>query len=199
MDDTEDKSQELQELLQETVSALGGTNNTYTELLKFLSEEDKLSIPSRVLPGQLLFFKYEPTGENYARGNKYYDVFPLLLVTEVHRGGFEGINIHFLDDVRREFLFTNLLEDLQTIKSEKEWKTRLSVNYRKLKGGKKFSFFAPCYREYVWKGMRKRPIVVPFEYWNMMAKMNLGFFVNARRPTVYRNSRKIIRRNNKKT
>ena len=69
--------EELQTLIEETTSALGATDQTYIRFLKLLQTEGKLSVPNRVMQGQLLFFKYQPISESFIASNKYYDKYQL--------------------------------------------------------------------------------------------------------------------------
>jgi hypothetical protein len=180
--------EELQTLIEETTSALGATDQTYIRFLKLLQTEGKLSVPNRVMQGQLLFFKYQPISESFIASNKYYDKYPLVLVTEQYQGGFEGVNLHFLDLDNRKFLFDIIMRNLPVIKSQEEWRTRLRVDYDRLNASKRYKYFKPCYRRYLWKGMKKRPTVVPFEMWEDMVSAELHRFVKARAPTIHRQS-----------
>lgn len=186
-----DIREKIQELLEETTIALGATDQTYIGLLRTLQTEKMLMIPNRVISGQLVFFKYKPVLES----STYYDRYPLVLVTDSYKGGFEGVNLHFVDPQHRKFLFDSLMRTLPTIKSSEEWKTRLKVDYDKLKARRAFKYFRPCYRRYLWKGMSRRPVIVPFQAWEDMINGNTYRFVNARPVTVFRESRKqVIRR-----
>jgi hypothetical protein len=180
--------EELQTLIEETTSALGATDQTYIRFAKMLQQEQKLSIPNRLFQGQLIFFKYKPVSEAFVASNKYYDKYPLVLITEVYRGGFEGINLHFLDLDHRTFLFDAIMRNLPQIKSQEEWRTRLLVDYDRLNASKRYKFFKPCYRRYLWKGMKFRPAVVPFEMWEDMVRAELHRFMKARAPTIHRES-----------
>ena len=188
------ESDELQQIIEQTITGLGGTNNTYSELLKFLKDEGKLSMPNRLMPGYMVFFKYDPVSEAFTNTNRYYDVFPLIFVTEVYKGGFEGINLHYLNLQRREFLFEEMVKSLPTTKSKDEWRERFVLNYKRLKSSKKLMYFRPCYKKYRWDGMRKRPVLIPHDYWEMMVKQDIGFFMHKKKPSVYRDSRQIIRK-----
>ena len=199
---------EIQQIIEETSSALGGTENTYIQLLLFLQKEQKLSVPNRLLPGQLIFFNYKPISDGYnstkrAQTNKkiknnvkssrtkdkYYDIFPLVFVTETHTGGFEGVNLHFLDPDLRKFLFDSIMEGVAVIgHSKEEWRQRLLLDYERLDSRKQFRYFRPCYRRYSWKGMKKRPVVLPFDMWEEMAKSEISRFKNASRARVYKES-----------
>lgn len=193
---TEDQMKaDLQELLNETTSMLGGTDQTYIQFLKMLNKAGKLSIPSRLFQGQMVFFKYSPVSESFLARDTYYDRYPLVLITEVYRGGFEGVNVHFLDPVHRRFLFDAIMRGLPTIKASETWRTRLIVDYDRLDARRQFKFFRPCYRRYLWKGMRRRPVVVPFELWEEMVMSNSSRMDQARPVTVYRNTyRQVVKR-----
>lgn len=193
---TEDEMKaDLQELLNETTSMLGGTDQTYIQFLKMLNKAGKLSIPSRLFQGQLVFFKYSPVSESFLARDTYYDRYPLVLVTDVYKGGFEGVNVHFLDPVHRRFLFDAIMRGLPTIKAGQTWRTRLMVDYDRLDARRQFKFFRPCYRRYLWKGMRRRPVVVPFELWEEMVMSNSSRMDQARPVTVYRNTyRQVVKR-----
>ena len=195
MSETDKHKADLKELLEETTVALGGTDQTYIQFVRMLTEQDQLLIPTRLLPGFLVFFKYKPISESFNSRNTYYDVFPLVMVTEIHREGFEGINLHFISPEYRKALFDAVMRGLPTIKAGEEWKTRLRVDYDRLEARRIFKYYRPCYRRYLWKGMKRRPALVPFHLWEDMVNGNTQKFVGAKPPTVYRNSRNaVIRR-----
>lgn len=190
----EDKKQleELTALIEETANALGATDQTYIRILRLLQNSKKLSMPSRIMPGQMIFFKYKPVSESFTRQNKYYDAYPLVLVTEVYRGGFEGVNLHYIGPERRMFLFENMMKSMNKLKAMDEWRTRLSVTYDKLDASRKFKFFKPCYKRYLWEGMKRRPVVIPFQFWEEMVKHETSRFVKAKPATVRRDSIKSV-------
>jgi len=192
---TTDLKLELQKLMDETTTVLGSTDQTYIQFLQLLNKTNKLIMPQRLLPGLLIFFKYEPINESFIYKNTYYDKFPLVIITNSYKGGFEGVNIHFLDLEYREFLFDALMRDLPQIRGNEDWKTRLLVDYDRLDARRKLRFFKPCYRKYLWKGVKRRPFVIPFNLWEDMMKSNSMKFENAKPVTVFRKSRQSITRN----
>ncbi len=187
-----DLSQELQVLLEETTAALGATDQTYIQFLKLMQDNGRLSIPSRLFQGQMIFFKYDPVSQSFISRNTYYDRFPLVLITDVYRGGFEGINLHFIHPDYRKFLFDTIMRDLPVVKASVEWRNRVLVDYDRLKARRQFKFFRPCYRRYSWKGMMRRPVIVPFDLWEQMVEGNTFRFVNAKPVTVYRDSKEQV-------
>lgn len=186
------QKQELNELLQETTSVLGGTDQTYIQFLQFLQRNKMLSLPSRLIQGQMVFFKYKPVDESFISRNTYYDSYPLVLVTGVYRGGFEGVNLHFVDSDYRQFLFDTIMRGLPVMKSTQEWRNRILVDYDRLNSRRPMRYFKPAYRKYLWKGMKKRPVIIPFNMWEQMVQSNTSRFINAKPVTVFRESRKRI-------
>lgn len=186
----DEMKEELALLLEETTSVIGATDATYIRFLKMAQGAGKLSVPTRLFVGQMVFFKYKPRSESIISTNTYYDKYPLVLVTDVYRGGFSGVNVHYLDPIRRTMLFDVIMRDLPTIKMGEEWRTRLRVNYDRLVARRQFKFFKPCFKRYSWKGMKRRPIVVPFELWEDMVASNTMKFEKAKPITVFRDSYK---------
>lgn len=186
MKNTEKKADELQTLLEETITSLGGNNQSYIELLKYLSKIGELRVPNVYLPGQMVFFKYKPQDERFVFSGSAYDKFPLVIITDVHRDGFEGINIHFLSRRWRKELFTAIENFLPKRISGDPSLTRLGTTYARLNGSRKFKFFRPCYRRYVKSGFRKRPIMIPSQFWNVMVDLDLAFFVKGNKQYVRR-------------
>ena len=182
------QSAELKELLSETVAGLGGTDQSYIKLLHYLADENELHMPSRFLPGQMVFFKYKPQDQRFLSSNAAYDVFPLVIITEVHRDGFEGINLHFIAQKWRKQLFNAIEKSLPVRHSGDESLTRLGATYRRIRGPKKFKFFKPCYRRYVREGFRKKPIQIPSQFWDVLVDIDLALFVKGRKMGVRRMS-----------
>jgi hypothetical protein len=182
----EQKAKELKELLEETATALGGTNQSYIQLLKYLSQQNSLKVPGVFLPGQMVFFKYKPQTDRFIASDKPYDIFPLVIITDVHRDGFEGINIHFLSSKWRKELFQAVERFLPKRISGDPSLTRLGTTYARLGGSRKFKFFRPCYRRYVRSGFRKRPILIPAEFWEVMVDVDLALFAKGPKQTIRR-------------
>ena len=192
MNDVED---ELRQLIEDTTTSLGATDQTYIRLLQLFQKEGKLSIPSRVFSGQLVFFKYKPISESFISRNTYYDLYPMVLICDVRKEGFEGINLHYLHPQYRMFLFEQIIRRIPVLKAGEEWRNRLAVDYDRLNGQRPMKFFRACYRRYLWKGMKRRPAILPYEMWEQLIESETSRFVGARPVTVYRDSyHQVIRR-----
>jgi hypothetical protein len=194
MNENEQHKSDLNSLLEETTVAIGGTDQTYIQFIRMLNKQDQLLIPNRLMPGFLVFFKYKPISESFIARDTYYDSFPLVMITDVYRGGFEGVNLHFISPQYRIALFDAVMRGLPTVKANEEWKTRLRVDYDRLEARRIFKYYRPCYRKYLWKGMKRRPVLVPFHLWEDMVKGNIQRFVGAKPATVFRDSRNAVLR-----
>ena len=79
----------------------------------------------------------------------YWDAFPLVLPVDTFRGGFVGLNFHYLPYGLR----FKLLEDLQSYASNGKFdsSTKLQVGYSNLKGQ---SIIKPMIKKYLWRQVR---------------------------------------------
>ncbi len=188
MKDIELKTEELKELINETVNLLGSTNQTYTKIIQFLQSLGVLSQPKQILNGQLLFFKYHPINEAFIKTSNPYDQYPLIFVTEVHRGGFQGINLHYLSPQHRKILFDLLIKNIPIIKGGEIRSNRIKTNYDVLSSKKILRLFKPCYRQYRWEGLLKRPTVIPFQFWETLIESNTQRFVLGKKEQIHRQS-----------
>jgi hypothetical protein len=75
----------------------------------------------------------------------YWDAFPLVLPIDTFKGGFVGLNFHYLPYGAR----FKLLENLQTYASNDKFNstTKLQVGYSNLKGE---SLIKPAIKKYLW-------------------------------------------------
>jgi len=182
------RSKELQELLEETTTLLGGTDESYSQLLKYLASENELHMPKVLLPGQMVFFKYKPQDERFMASTSPYDMLPLCIITQVHRDGFEGLNLHFIAKRWRRELFNALEHFLPIRNSGDPSLIRLGTSYKRISTPRKFKFFRPCYRRYVNSGIRKRPILIPSEFWDVLVDVDLSMFMRGRKMGIRRKS-----------
>ncbi len=193
MIDPEALKAELDQIITESLTELGGNDAAYTELLTFLNKHNMLSRPRRLLVGQLIFFKYAPQDQRFIESNRPFDAYPLIFITTAYRGGFEGINLHYLDPETRSLLFENMIKSF-SIPGEPNRTARININYHTMKIKKPLRLFKPCYRNYKWDGIRKAPISVPFQFWKTLIDQDLGFFRKKRKSNIYLESWATIRK-----
>ena len=185
------REDKLSAIIEDGIGGLGGTTKNYIDISEFLQESSMLSRPKRLLNGQLLFFKYMPVDKKFLerKSKNYYDIFPLIFVTESHRGGFQGINLHYLSPDMRMILFDTIEKLLPIIPGYKIETNRIQINYKKLKTSKTtLRFFAPCYRQYRWSGLQKPPIAIPYQFWKLLIEKDLGYFMKGKKSLIYLDS-----------
>ena len=178
----------------------GVTPRTEQSLKWFKKSLKELSIPrnkilrdpalrkaNRPLPGRMYLYFYDP---KYKKTLPYYDRFPLIFMVDGVKGGFTGLNLHYLDPKRRAIFFDKIL-DFTTNKKYNET-TRLKLTYSLLSGGKRFKEFAPCYKRYLTSHIKSRISEVPPTEWEVALFMPTEKFVKNKTQTVWNKSRKLI-------
>lgn len=121
----------------------------------------------------------------------YYDMYPLIFPINTAKGGFLGINMHYLPPALRAQLMDALYS---TVTNENyDEKTKLKLSYDVLNGASKFRAFKPTIKHYLTKQMRTPFIYVNPTEWDIALFLPTAKFVGANKQKVYADSRKIIR------
>ena len=103
-------------------------------------------INQRPSQGRLNLFFYDP---KFKETLPYYDTFPLVLPLQPIRGGFLGINFHYLSPVTRFRLLNQLQRFASNSKFDKT--TRLDVSYASVGG---FARVKPTIKKYLYSNVR---------------------------------------------
>src|SRR5210317_1832564 len=104
--------------------------------------------------GRLNMFFYDPKTKQKL---PYYDVFPLVLPLEPIKGGFLGLNFHYLPYLLR----FRLLERLQRFASgDLESSTKINVDYGSVKG---INLIKPTIKKYLFNHVRSGFLRVDFD------------------------------------
>ena len=98
--------------------------------------------------GRLNLFFYDP---KFKETLPYYDTFPLVLPLEGFRGGFLGMNFHYLSPVIR-FRLLNQLQRFAT-NSKFDSTTRLDVSYQRVGG---LARVKPTIKRYLYRQVRSK-------------------------------------------
>lgn len=135
--------------------------------------------------GSMVMFFYDP---KHSDTLPFYDMFPLVIITEVVKGGFKGINLHYLHPLARAKLFDALMET--TNNKFMNETTKFMVNYRLLNGVRKFKEFAPCYKHYLTSHVESGVSVVEAPEWEIAMLLPVQQFAKSSSTKVWSNSRK---------
>jgi len=152
-----------------------------------LLKDENLKLRSRPLPGRMFMYFYDP---KHKKTLPYYDRFPLIFMVEKAKGGFYGLNLHYLPPKQRAIFFDRLT-DYSTNKKY-DLTTRLRLSYNLLKGASKLSMYGPCFKHYLTKHVRSNIVEVPASEWETILFMPTENFKKKNKNQVWVETRKMI-------
>ena len=152
-----------------------------------LMKEEPLSSTGRRIIGSMQMFFYDP---KYKDVLPYYDRFPLIFPFKKVRGGFLGINLHYLPLRLR----AKLMDELYTLSRDNRYDedTRLRISYNILNGAAKYKYFKPCVKHYLTPHVKSRFLEVYAAEWDIALFLPTERFVGAGKGKVHADSRKMI-------
>ena len=137
--------------------------------------------------GSMLCYWYDPKWKDVL---PYYDRFPLIFVVDEQNDRFHGINLHYLPLILR----AQLMNALYTVTIEENNRVkRLNISYGILKNSARFSYFKPCFKEYLKTNLRSKFFQIYPEEWDMVAFLPLARFQKATQDEVWAASRRKLR------
>ena len=138
--------------------------------------------------GQMYLFTYDAKHKDTL---PYFDRLPLVFPYKKVKGGFMGINLHYLPLNFR----AKLMDALYEVSNNKKYDetTKLKLNYDVLNSASKFRYFKPCVKHYLTGQLRSRFLYIYPSEWDMALFMPLERFQGAGKTKVYADSRKIIK------
>lgn len=156
------------------------TNVNRSRLLK----DSALDVRTRPMPGKMYMFTYDAKTKETL---PYWDRFPLIFMVEPAKGGFYGLNLHYLPPTIRAVFFDKLTDVANNNRFNET--TKLKISYDILKGASRFKQFGPCFKRYLTKHMKSQPTFVPANIWEVVLFLPTENFVGASKQTVWRDSR----------
>lgn len=152
-----------------------------------LLKDENLKQRSRPLPGRMFHFFYDP---KHKKTLPYYDRFPLIFMVEKAKGGFYGLNLHYLPYKQRA-LFFDRLTDYSTNKRY-DLSTRLRLSYNLLKSASKLSMYGPCFKHYLSEHVRSKMVEVPASEWETVLFLPTENFKKKSTSSVWTDSKRMI-------
>ena len=152
-----------------------------------LIKSDRERLTSRVMIGRMYHFFYEP---KHKKTLPYYDRFPLIFPFKRVRGGFLGINLHYLPLRLR----AKLMDELYGLTRDNRYDedTRLKISYNVLNGAAKYKYFKPCVKHYLTPHVKSRFLEVYAAEWDIALFLPTERFVGSNKRAVHADSRKMI-------
>jgi hypothetical protein len=149
-----------------------------------LMRDDALDPTANPKIGDMIMYFYDPKMKNEL---PYYDKFPLTILVQPTKGGFQGLNLHYLSPKVRA-LFLDRLMDLAPKNVTDS--TRLArLRYNTIKGANKYKEFRPCFKQYLMSQVKSRIVRVPMTDWEIAVFMPTQQFKKVKDESVWRYSR----------
>jgi len=151
-------------------------------------KDDALERTNREIAGNMYMYFYDPKLKETL---PYYDRFPLTIMVEPAKGGFYGLNLHYLNyNVRARFL--DELMALGPAKSTENARLR-RLRYQLLAGTKKYKEFKPCFKHYLTNHIKSPLSRVPMTDWEIAIFLPIEEFKKKSKSAVWAESLKIAR------
>ena len=162
----------------EQVSNLG-KNVSGTQLLR----NEKLT--SRIRPGEMYLFMYDP---KLKLELPYYDAVPLVLPFKIVKGGFLGINLHYLPYLARY----KLLGELSKLTLDKtiNENTRIQISWQILNSSSKYLAATACVKHYLNDHLRSRFLKINYEDWITASMLPVENFKKVKKEKVWQDVKK---------
>ena len=132
--------------------------------------------------GQMLFYKYDP---KFAKKLPYWDMYPLVFPFEKAKGGFYGLNLHYIPPRERAVL----MDELNNYVTNKKYDatTRLKLSYDLLKG---FGRAVPCVKRYLGTNVRSNTVRIDADEWEIAIFLPVERFQKEKARVVWNDSKK---------
>ena len=133
--------------------------------------------------GKMYLFNYDPINRKTL---PYYDTFPLILLTDINKDGFFGINLHYLPVEQRMVFLSNIVP--QKGMYQEGQLQRLYMSYDSIKDIQEFQFFKPCFKKYLTSRVRSQIRLIPVDDWGYAAALPIESFKKETKQKVWRDS-----------
>ena len=152
---------------------------------QLLRERDELhSAP--LLPGSLYMFRYSAIGDGELQ---YWDRFPLVIPFRKVKGGFYGLNLHYLPPQLRAKLLGTLMHFATN--QQLDSKTRLKFTWQTAAAAARNKYIGSCVKHYLTKQVKSKFMKVQPENWVGALMLPCESFVGASKVQVWTDSRRI--------
>lgn len=149
--------------------------------------DDSLVVRGKPLIGRMFMFLYDP---KYKETLPYYDKFPLILMVGPAKGGFYGLNLHYLPPRQRAIFFDRLMDYMNNNKLDET--TRFKLSYDLLNGTSKLRAFAPCFKHYLYKHVVSKTVEVLPKEWEISLFLPTDSFVGQKNASIWQKTRTLI-------
>lgn len=165
-----------------------GISKSQIQETSFIKQMGQDRYENRFRLGHMYMFVYDPKHKDTL---PYYDRFPLIFPINRAKGGFLGINFHYLPLQLRARLMDALYDVTTNDKFDET--TKLRTSYNILNSAAKYKEFKPTVKHYLADHVRTRLVYINPTEWDIALFLPTERFEGATKTEVWRDSRKIIR------
>ena len=151
-----------------------------------LMQEDPLTRGSRRIIGSMQMFYYDP---KHKETLPYYDRFPLSIIIKPAKGGFLGMNLHYLPPILRAQFLDALMDNVTSKNSED---AKFKITTRLLAGTTELEYYKPCIKHYLTAHVKSKFAEVKAPEWEIATFLPTAIFEKASKQKIYSDSRKKI-------
>jgi len=175
------RSKEAREWFKTKIKQMGSINN------RTLLKDPAVVKKRRPAIGQMYMFFYDP---KHRQTLPYYDAFPLTIMVGPAKGGFYGLNLHYLHPTLRAKLMDGLLDTVNNKRYDET--TKFKINYQMLNSIKNLKYYKPCFKHYLSAHIESTVTMVESPEWEIAMYLPSEQFrkMNARK--VWAESRRSI-------
>ena len=137
--------------------------------------------------GDMYNFMYDPKTKKTL---PYYDRFPLCIPVQKAKGGFYGLNLHYLHPVIRAKFLDALYDVTNNDKFDKT--TKMKMSYSLLKAASNMRYFKPCFKHYLSKHVNSKLLLIEPADWEIAIFLPTESFRKVSKDTVWKESRKMF-------
>jgi len=162
--------------------------NMQTPGRRELLKDKALEPTDRMIFGNMFMYFYDP---KHKETLPYYDRFPLTIMLEPTKTGFQGLNLHYLrPDIRAQFL-----DELMGLGPKNVTdKSRLTkLRYDLIQSTRKYKEFKPCFKSYLNDHVKSRIVRVPMTEWEIAIFLPTEQFKKAGKAKIWKDSISIAR------
>ena len=139
---------------------------------------------SRQVYGSMYNFQYDPKTKQTL---PYYDRFPLCIPVQKAKGGFYGLNLHYVHPLIRAQFLDELYDITNNDKYDRS--TKMRVTYSLLKSSSKMRFFKPCFKHYLSDHIQSKLLLIEPADWEIAIFLPTESFRKVSKATVWKESR----------
>ena len=151
-----------------------------------LIKDPDVETTDRIMPGRMYMYFYDP---KHKETLPYYDRFPLIIGVKPAKGGFFGLNMHYLPPILRAKLMDGML-DYKT--GDSDFGTKMRITLGRLSSVSKLRFYKPCYKQYLSGRVASKIVQIPATDWDFTLFLPSEQFKKASTSRVWKDSRSMI-------